>query len=72
MSEKERIELLEEIMELEEGTLSKDDLLENYEEWDSLTEISLIAIMDEKFGKTLTGEDIKEYKTVADVIAVME
>lgn len=71
MSEQEKLTILEEIMELDEGTLAKDDLLENYDEWDSLTAISLIAIIDEKFGKTLTGNDIKSYKTVADVLSVM-
>ncbi len=71
MTEKEKIAILEDIMELDEGVLNKDDLLENYEEWDSLAVISLIAIVDEKFGKTLTGKDIKSYKTVADVLAVM-
>lgn len=72
MTDQEKITMLEETMELEEGTLQKDDILEDYPEWDSITALSFIALMDEKFHKTITGKEIKEFKTVADVLAVME
>lgn len=72
MSELERIALLEEIMDLDEGTLRVDDELANYEEWDSLTALTFISEMDERFGKKITGNQIKSFVTVADAIAVME
>ena len=72
MTEKEKITLLEEIMELNEGTLSVDDVLEDYVEWDSITALSLIAMMDEKFHKTVSGADIKNMKTVSDVLEAMK
>lgn len=72
MTEQEKINMLEEIMELDEGTLSITDVLADYDEWDSVTALSLIAFMDETFGKTITGETIKQLKTVADVLAMME
>jgi len=72
MSTQERIELLEEIMDLDAGTLKLEDVLADYEEWDSLTALTLISEMDERFGKKITGEEIKAFKTVADVIAIME
>lgn len=72
MSEIERISLLEEIMDLDEGTLRVDDELANYEEWDSLTALTFISEMDERFGKKITGNQIKSFITVADAIAVME
>ena len=71
MNEKEKIAFLEEIMELDEGTLSVDDVLEDYVEWDSITALSLIAMMDEKFHKTISGADIKNMKTVSDVLEAM-
>ena len=37
MTNAEKIALLEEVMELEEGTLQQDDVLEEYDEWDSVT-----------------------------------
>ena len=72
MNEKEKLALLEEIMELNEGTLSVDDVLEDYVEWDSITALSLIAVMDEKFHKTISGENIKNMKTVSDVLEEMK
>lgn len=51
MTEQEKISLLEEVMELDEGTLQVTDVLADYDEWDSVTVLSLIAIMDKKYGK---------------------
>ncbi len=72
MNEQERIELLEEIMDLDAGTLHVEDTLADYEEWDSLTALTFISEMDERFGKKVTGEQIKAFVTVADAIAIME
>ncbi len=72
MSEKERIEMLEEIMDLDEGTLNLEDELKGYEEWDSLTALTFISELDSRFGKKITGEEIKAFVTVKDAIAVME
>ena len=72
MSEQERIELLEEIMDLEPGTLQVTDTLADFEEWDSLTALTFISEMDERFGKKVTGGQIKELVTVADAIAMMQ
>lgn len=72
MSEKERIELLEEIMDLEPGTLHVNDTLSDYDEWDSLTALTFISEMDERFGKKVTGDQIKALVSVADAIAIME
>jgi hypothetical protein len=72
MNEKERVALLEEIMDLDGGVLSITDVLADYEEWDSLTALSFISEMDERFGKKISGEQIKSFKTVADAISVME
>lgn len=72
MTDQEKINLLEETMELDAGTLHMDDILDDYPEWDSITALSFIALMDEKFHKTISGKEIKEFKTVADVIKVME
>ena len=72
MNEKEKIELLEEIMDLEAETLKLDDNLAEYEEWDSLTALTCISEMDSRFSKKVTGEQIKSFVTVADAIAFME
>jgi acyl carrier protein len=72
MSKQEKIQLLEEIMDLDPGTLHVNDTLADYEEWDSLSALTFISEMDERFGKKITGEEIKAFITVEDAIAVMQ
>lgn len=72
MTKEEKIAILEELMELDEGTLTQETLLSNIEEWDSVSFLSFMAMMDEKFGKTVTGSEIKAKETVGDLMAMME
>lgn len=71
MSEKEKIGLLEEIMDLDADTLSVDSVLTEFEEWDSLAALTFISEMDSRFGKKITGNQIKDLVTVADAITLM-
>lgn len=64
--------MLEEMMELEPGTLTPETQLSDVEEWDSIALISFIALMDDEFDKVIKGSVIKSQKTVADLIALME
>ncbi len=68
MTNKEKIEMLEEIMELDEGSLKEDTVLDDLAEWNSMTSLSLIVLADEEFDKKLTGKQIKEFKTTKDII----
>ena len=71
MTDNEKLNLIEECMDLDEGTLKPEDTLSDYEEWDSLTALSIIAAVDERFHKTLTGDDLKQAKLVSDVMALI-
>lgn len=64
--------MLEEMMELEAGTLTPETVLNDIEEWDSIALISFIALMDDEFDKVVKGSVVKEQKTVADLMALME
>ena len=72
MTEKEKIALIEETLDLDEGTLTADTVLDDVDEYDSMAKLSLIVMMDDEFGKKLTGDVIKGLKTVGDILAVME
>ncbi|GHN00235.1 acyl carrier protein [Cytophagales bacterium WSM2-2] len=39
----------------------------NLDEWDSLIALSVIALADEQYGVTLTGDDIRNAVTVSDL-----
>jgi acyl carrier protein len=72
MTREKKIAMLEEMMELDQGTLTPETKLSALAEWDSIAVISLIALMDDEFGKIVKGSQIREFGTVADVLAVME
>jgi len=62
------LELLEEALEMDAGALSPDMKLEDLAEYDSMAKLSVIVLMDEEFGLKLTGEQIREFKNVQDII----
>lgn len=66
MSEKEKLVLLEEIMDVEEE-LQPDMVLEDIEEWDSLSTLALAAKVRELYGENLTRQEIVNFKTVKDI-----
>lgn len=72
MTDAQKIKMLEEMMELEVGTLKPETNLNDIEEWDSIALISFIALMDDEFDKVVKGSVVKEQKTVADLMALME
>lgn len=37
------------------------------EEWDSMTALMTIAMIDEQYGKKITGTDIKDCNTLSDL-----
>lgn len=67
MSKEEKIALLVEIMDLEDGDLSEDTILEEIDEWDSLSKLSLIALAKKQFNIVLKTETIKSFVTVKDI-----
>lgn len=71
MTEQEKIALLEETLELDEGTLSVDTVLADVDEYDSMAKLSLIVMMDDEFGVKLTGDVIKGFETVGDILKMM-
>lgn len=71
MNKNEKLALLEEMLELDEGTLTEDTILNDLDEYDSMAKLSLIVLMDDEFGVKLTGEAIKGFKTVGDILVAM-
>lgn len=70
MENNKKIEILEEIFEMEE--LKKDTILEELETWDSVAVLSIIAIIDSDFDKVYTASEIRECKTIGDLMNLME
>ena len=71
MTNKEKITLLEGMLDVEEGSLNEEMELGDVDNWDSLAIISLIALLDENFGKTIPAGEIRKFKRVKDVLEQM-
>ena len=66
------IEMIEEMLDVELGSLNEDSVLSQIPEYDSMTKLSLIVMCDDEFGKKLTGERLVEFQTIKDVLDFME
>lgn len=72
MELKEKLTILEDIMELDEGVLTPETNLSDIEEWDSLSALSFVVMMKDEFSKKVSGEQIRAFKTVQDILNIME
>lgn len=72
MTKQEKLALLEDLFEMEEGTLGENAELTAIENWDSMTKLSLIVLMDDTCGKTLKSDDIKQFTTIQDILNFMD
>lgn len=70
MDTKDFLLALDEMLELDPGTLTGTEALDELENWDSLAVISFIALVDEKLGTVVAGEKLAKAKTVADLLAL--
>ena len=71
MTTEEKIALLEDMLEMDGGSLNPATELSSIDEYDSMAKLSLIVLMDDEFNKKLTGEQIREFKTVQDILDFM-
>ena len=72
MTLQEKLEVLEDVLELDEGTLNVEDLLEDIEEWDSMSKLYLVTYVKKEMKKRLTVDEIKNFKTVQDICDYLE
>lgn len=71
MTDEKKMELLEEVFEADAGTLEPEMELLELENWDSMTALSLIVMIDEECGKRISGNDIKNMHVIRDIMNVM-
>lgn len=71
MTNEEKIALLEDMLDLDEGVLTAETELSSIDEYDSMAKLSLIVLFDDECGKKLTGEEIRSFKTVGDILVAM-
>lgn len=72
MNMQEKLAALEDIMELDEGTLTPETQLGAIEEWDSLSALSFVVLLGDEFQKKISGAEIRAFLTIQDMLDVME
>ena len=72
MTTAEKLALLEDMLSLDDGTLKEEIELKDIAEYDSMAKLSLIVLFDEECGRKLSGEEIRTFKTVGDILAAMD
>jgi acyl carrier protein len=63
------LDLFKEVLEAEDKEINLDDEFRQYDEWDSLTYLSVIAMLDDEYDIVIETEDFKKLKTVGELMA---
>lgn len=56
---------------LEEDKVGPDDVLANFEQWDSLTALSVVAMIDESYSVNLSAEELASTRTAGALEAMV-
>ena len=72
MRDKEIINLIEDTFEVDINTLKENSKLLDIPQYDSMAKLSVIILADDEFNKKLTGETLREFKTVGDIVEFLK
>ena len=72
MTIEEKLDLITETLDAEREKIKPEIKLCTLDEWDSMGIISTITMLDRKFKKVLSAEQIENLNTVQDIIDRME
>jgi acyl carrier protein len=61
-----------EVLEINDRNLLLTDRFRDYDEWDSLAFLSLIAMIDEEYDVIIDGKDFKQLETVGDIMEAIK
>jgi len=67
----ELLPLLDELLELEPGTVKGSDTLDTFDGWNSLAVIGFLAMVDEKLGLTLEPRKLVACQTIDDLLGLL-
>jgi acyl carrier protein len=61
------IKVIKESLEIEDKNFAMNDKFKEFEEWDSLAQLTLIAELDENFDVTIQTSDFKNINTLQEL-----
>lgn len=62
------IELFKEVLEMEDKDIKLSDEFRQYDEWDSLVYLSVIAMLDDEFDIVIETDDFRKILTVGELL----
>lgn len=71
MTLEEKLRLIADTLDMASPNILPQTDLKSLDEWDSMGIISVIAMLDKKFGKILNAEQMESLKTVQDILDIM-
>lgn len=72
MTIEEKKVLLADVLEMDVSDIDLDKQLSEIPSWNSMSRLSLIVLFDDEFSKRLTGEQLRQFVTISDIIQCME
>ena len=65
------IEEFKDILELEDKTIEAESNFRDYDDWDSIAALSVMAYLDSEFNFSIKAEDFKQINTINQLVALM-
>lgn len=66
------LEIISEVFEIEDRTIAMEDTFRDFDEWDSLTRLSLIAEIDDVYNIVIEDEVFKTLLSLSDLFAEIQ
>jgi len=66
------LETIKEALEVEDVEVKLDDNLADFDSWDSISRLSLIALLDENFEVEVADAEFEETETVGDLFNLVK
>jgi acyl carrier protein len=62
----------EQFDDTDKSKFKADTLFHDLDEWSSMTALSIIGMVDEKYGLTIKGDDIRSSETIEDLFGKVQ
>ncbi len=72
MTDQEKMQIIADSVEMDPEELQMETALEELENWDSIAVLSIIAVINERFNRFPSADEILQYETVADLMSALE
>lgn len=66
------LDLVKDVLEIEDRELQLSDNFRDYDEWDSLANLSLVAMLDDEFSVVIDSQRFKQMTTLQEIFDAIQ